>query len=205
MGSLAEKAAGVMSAREAKAEEAKKANREIDAANRKLNTALAQQRLAYSVGDRQTREAADQAVLNARIALREKVIEFGFKSSDTESRRISAEAARTSAGAAVTSANRRAGSDGINQQRLAIQQMKADPTYKGVEEALTNAQKALAVAPNNVALQEKLRRAQADANALMRKYGVESGGDSDLTAAPSAGAGAGAQVIRFDRSGNPIQ
>jgi hypothetical protein len=88
---------------------------------------------------------------------------------------------------------------------LAIQQMKADPTYKGVEEALTNAQKALAVAPNNVALQEKLRRAQADANALMRKYGVESGGDSDLTAAPSAGAGAGAQVIRFDRSGNPIQ
>jgi hypothetical protein len=111
MGSLAEKAAGVMSAREAKAEEAKKANREIDAANRKLNTALAQQRLAYSVGDRQTREAADQAVLNARIALREKVIEFGFKSSDTESRRISAEAARTSAGTAVTSAGQRALSD----------------------------------------------------------------------------------------------
>jgi len=108
MGSLAEKAAGVMSAREAKAEEAKKANREIDAANRKLNTALAQQRLAYSVGDRQTREAADQAVLNARIALREKVIEFGFKSSDTESRRISAEAARTSAGAAVTATGQRA-------------------------------------------------------------------------------------------------
>jgi hypothetical protein len=97
MGSLAEKAAGVMSAREAKAEEAKKANREIDAANRKLNTALAQQRLAYSVGDRQAREAADQAVLNARIALREKVIDFGFKSSDTESRRISAEAARAAA------------------------------------------------------------------------------------------------------------
>ena len=190
MGSLAEKAAGVMSAREAKAEEAKKANREIDAANRKLNTALAQQRLAYSVGDRQTREAADQAVLNARIALREKVIEFGFKSSDTESRRISAEAARAAA-------NRATSNDGTNQQRLAIQRMKADPGYKGVQEALLNAQKAAAAAPTNTALQEKLRKAQADAITLMRRYGVDRGEDPDLPT--------GAGTAPAERSGWTVQ
>lgn len=190
MGSLAEKAAGVMSAREAKAEEAKKLNREIDAANRKLNTALAQQRLAYSVGDRQTREAADQAVLNARIALREKVVQFGIQASDAESRRISAEAARAAA-------NRATSNDGTNQQRLAIQRMKADPGYKGVQEALLNAQKAAAAAPTNTALQEKLRKAQADAITLMRRYGVDRGEDPDLST--------GTETAPIDRSGWKVQ
>lgn len=78
--SLAEKAAGVTGAREAKAEEARKANREIDIANRRLNTALAQQRLAYASGDRKAKEDADVAVANARVALREKVIDFGLRS-----------------------------------------------------------------------------------------------------------------------------
>lgn len=178
MGSLAEKAAGVMTARETKAEEFRKLNREIDVANRRLNTALAQQRLAYARGDRQDQEAADTAVANAKLALGEKTIEFGLKAEDTESKRITAEAARTAAGQRGDAAD-------TNRKRLALQALKADPSYKAVQEALVNAQTAANAAPNNAALQGKLRRAQADAIALMRKHGVESGEDSDLNTGPS--------------------
>ena len=118
--SLAERAAGVMGARETKAEEAKKANREIDVANRRLNTALAQQRLAYASTDRKAREDADLAVANARVALREKVIDFGLKAQDTESRRITAEASRTAANQRGEFAGTRAEADRENRIRTAI-------------------------------------------------------------------------------------
>jgi hypothetical protein len=194
MSSLAEKAAGVMTARETKAEEFRKLNREIDVANRRLNTALAQQRLAYARGDRQDQEAADTAVANAKLALREKTIEFGLKAEDTESKRITAEAARTAAG------QRGAGTD-TNRQRLALQALKADPSYKAVQEALVNAQTAANAAPNNVALKTKLQKAQDDAIALMRKHGVES---EEEGAGPSAAPTAGAAVLKFDAQGNRI-
>jgi hypothetical protein len=214
MGSLAEKAAGVMSAREAKAEEAKKANREIDAANRKLNTALAQQRLAYSVGDRQTREAADQAVLNARIALREKVIDFGFKSSDTESRRISAEAARTSAGAAVTSAGQRALSDTFRKDKElgdAIQEAETKITNASMLQGprATEYIKADTATRESMLKEERLRyvltRAGMFASEAEIRQRMGAGAAPGAGAGAASGAGAGAQVIRFDRSGNPIQ
>jgi hypothetical protein len=73
-GSLARGAAGILEKREAKKAEAMKANREIDAANRKLRTAVAQQRLAYASGDRQAKQVADAAVAKARFELREKEI-----------------------------------------------------------------------------------------------------------------------------------
>jgi hypothetical protein len=214
MGSLAEKAAGVMSAREAKAEEAKKANREIDAANRKLNTALAQQRLAYSVGDRQAREAADQAVLNARIALREKVIDFGFKSSDTESRRISAEAARTSAGAAVTSAGQRALSDTFRKDKElgdAIQEAETKITNASMLQGprATEYIKADTATRESMLKEERLRyvltRAGMFASEAEIRQRMGAGAAPGAGAGAASGAGAGAQVIRFDRSGNPIQ
>jgi hypothetical protein len=66
-GSLARGAAGILEAREGRKREAQKLNREINAANRKLNTAVAQQRLAYATGDRQAKEAADRAVAQARF------------------------------------------------------------------------------------------------------------------------------------------
>lgn len=76
-GSLARGAAGILEKREAKKAEAMKANREIDAANRKLRTAVAQQRLAYASGDRQAKQVADAAVAKARFELREKEIAAG--------------------------------------------------------------------------------------------------------------------------------
>jgi hypothetical protein len=95
--SLAERAAGVASAREARAEEAKKTNREIDVANRRLNTALAQQRLAYASGDRKAQEDADLAVANARVALREKVVQFGLESRKVGAQERQARAAEAAA------------------------------------------------------------------------------------------------------------
>jgi len=78
-GSLARGAAGILEKREAKKVEAMKANREIDAANRKLRTAVAQQRLAYASNDRQAKQAADVAVAKATLELREKEIAAGQK------------------------------------------------------------------------------------------------------------------------------
>lgn len=78
------------------------------------------------------------------------------------------------AGAAETAARQRGAATDTNKQRLALQALRADPNYKAVQEALVNAQTAANAAPNNAALQAKLRKAQADAIALMRKHGVES-------------------------------
>ena len=105
--SLAEKAAGVTSAREAKAEEFRKLNREIDAVNRRLNTALAQQRLAYASGDQKAKEDADLAVLNARMALREKVTDLGFKSREVAAKEEGVEVERIKANAMRDSASYR--------------------------------------------------------------------------------------------------
>lgn len=104
MGSLAGKAAGVLTAREAKAEEFRKLNREIDTANRRLNTAIAAQRLAYSTNDRQAQQAADQAVMNAKMELRKAM----FESAKTERQLVVQEreagAKERQAEASVTSA-----------------------------------------------------------------------------------------------------
>jgi hypothetical protein len=79
-GSLARGAAGILEAREGRKREAQKLNREINAANRKLNTAVAQQRLAYATGDRQAKEAADRAVAQARFELRKLEVTTELKS-----------------------------------------------------------------------------------------------------------------------------
>lgn len=92
-GSLARGAAGILEKREAKKAEAKKANREIDAANRKLRTAVAQQRLAYASGDRQAKQVADAAVAKARFELREKEIAVGQRDRQIAAQERTAKAA----------------------------------------------------------------------------------------------------------------
>ena len=162
MGSLAEKAAGVLTAREAKAEEFRKLNREIDTANRRLNTALAQQRLAYATGDQKAKEEADQAVLNARVALRDKVIHFGFEAEKIEVQKRQAGAAERHAGAAETAARQR----GEARQELTARD-RANLRDKAIDNIAKDQQVPVAVARaraeaqrRNVAFDEKAFREQ---------------------------------------------
>ena len=131
--SLAERAAGVMGARETKAEEAKKANREIDVANRRLNTALAQQRLAYASGDRKAQEDADLAVANARVALREKVVQFGLESRKVGAQERQAGAAEIAASQRGEATENKAEADRANRIRTAISDaQKRNPIPPGL-------------------------------------------------------------------------
>ena len=131
--SLAERAAGVASAREARAEEAKKTNREIDVANRRLNTALAQQRLAYASGDRKAQEDADLAVANARVALREKVVQLGFESRKVGAQERQARAAEIAASQRGEATETKAEADRANRIRTAISDaQKRNPIPPGL-------------------------------------------------------------------------
>jgi hypothetical protein len=141
-GSLARGTAGILEKREAKKTEAMKANREIDAANRKLRTAVAQQQLAYASGDRQAKQAADAAVAKARYDLRVAEVKLGL-----ESRKVGAQ--ERTAGAAETSARTRAATSAGNvdfktdvEVRKAIAAaQKAHPIFPGVRDpAINNAQ-----------------------------------------------------------------
>jgi hypothetical protein len=124
-GSLARGAAGILEKREAKKTEAMKANREIDAANRKLRTAVAQQQLAYASGDRQAKQAADAAVAKARYDLRVAEVNLGLESRKVGAQETTARAAQTSA------ANRGAGTTTLNpQQRVAILKEATDIVEK---------------------------------------------------------------------------
>jgi hypothetical protein len=89
-GSLARGAAGILEAREGRKREAQKLNREINAANRKLNTAVAQQRLAYATGDRQAKEAADRAVAEARFEVRKLQVATELKSREVGAKEMAA-------------------------------------------------------------------------------------------------------------------
>lgn len=194
MGSLAEKAAGVLTAREAKAEEVKKLNREIDTANRRLNTALAQQRLAYATGDQKAKEEADRAVLNARVALREKVIQFGFEAEKIGVQKEQARAANRQAAAAETAAANRG-------QKPEITAAARTQLLRAAEKSVDEDAK-LIVELNKVtnpAQREQLRqqfiqqRYQASLSVLQGEV------------PPTASAPTGAQVLRFDAQGNPIR
>lgn len=209
MGSLAEKAAGVMTAREAKAEEFRKLNREIDIANRRLNTALAQQRLAYATSDRQAQEAADLAVANAKLALREKVIDFGLKSRTAVVQEREAGAKETAAGAAVTSAEA---------SKLQAGEAQKFREKKELGDAIQDAKKEI----NNQSMIAGPRRAEymrADEAGKAKmiedeqvKYVIERAGmfatEAEIRKQMKAGQGtapaAGTQILKFDKAGKPI-
>ena len=192
MGSLAEKAAGVLTAREAKAEEFRKLNREIDIANRKLNTAIAAQRLAYSTTDRQAQQAADLAVMNAKLELRKAMFELAKTERQLVVQEREAGAKETQAGASMRSAKAAEAAAALKpdlalaaQQREANASMKADPAYKAIQDELTNAATVLRAAPTNPQLIIRYQKAQQAAAALARKHGVVVG--EEAPAAPAAG------------------
>jgi hypothetical protein len=182
--SLAERAAGVASAREARAEEAKKTNREIDVANRRLNTALAQQRLAYASTDRKAQEDADLAVANARVALREKVVQFGL-----ESRKV---------GAAEAAANQRGEAIGTRadaQRDRQIRDVIADVQKRiPVPSALTGTARQRLIDQQIEQATQQLAPYNVSREEVLRYFGVAG------TATP-----VGTQVLRFDAQGNPIR
>ena len=176
-GSLARGAAGILEKREARKTEAMKANREIDAANRKLRTAVAQQRLAYASGDRQAQQAADAAVAKARFELREKEIAIAQRD-----RQIAAQ---------ETAASRPL--SGSSDEALVVkrmQAMRADGRFDGLSKAYEEAVKLLNIAPNNPRLQQRVRDAEAAINQLAQEYGVArmSPTSGQASAAPGASA-----------------
>jgi hypothetical protein len=176
-GSLARGAAGILEKREAKKAEAMKANREIDAANRKLRTAVAQQRLAYASGDRQAQQAADVAVAKARYDLRVAEVNLGL-----ESRKVGAQ--ETAARRPVSGTSE----ESVDLKRM--QAMRADGRYKGLSDRYADALKALEVAPNNPRAQQRVREAEAALNQLAQEYGVArmSPTSGQASAAPGASA-----------------
>ena len=190
MGSLAERAAGVMGAREAKAEEAKKANREIDIANRRLNTALAQQRLAYASTDRKAQEDADLAVANARVALREKVVQFGL-----ESRKVGAQ--ERQAGAAEIAANQRGGTrqELSPRDRANLRDKATDNVTKNPQTVLVITRAKAEAQRRGVSFDEQAFREQL----VEREYQALLAAAEGRAAAPTAAAD---RVIDFSSIGN---
>ena len=189
--SLAEKAAGVTGAREAKAEEVKKANREIDIANRRLNTALAQQRLAYASSDRKAKEDADVAVANARVALREKVIDFGLRSRQVGAQERQARAAEAAA-----------------QQRGEFAGTRADAQRdKQIRDVIADVQKRIPVpsALTGAARQRLIDQQIAEATQQLAPFGVSREQVMQYFGVAGVAAPAGTQVLRFDAQGNPIR
>jgi hypothetical protein len=157
-GSLARGAAGILEAREGRKREAQKLNREINAANRKLNTAVAQQRLAYATGDRQAKEAADRAVAQARFERRKLEV-----TTELKSREVGAEemAARQRGSTSDETANLRR-----------AQAMRADPQYGGIQKEFEEATRMAGLAPQSANAQARLARATAAVEALAQAYGV---------------------------------
>ena len=157
-GSLARGAAGILEAREGRKREAQKLNREINAANRKLNTAVAQQRLAYATGDRQAKEAADRAVAQARFERRKLEV-----TTELRSREVGAEemAARQRGSTSDETANLRR-----------AQAMRADPQYGGIQKEFEEATRMAGLAPQSANAQARLARATAAVEALAQAYGV---------------------------------
>jgi hypothetical protein len=174
-GSLARGAAGILEKREAKKTEAMKANREIDAANRKLRTAVAQQQLAYASGDRQAKQAADAAVAKARYDLRVAEVKLGL-----ESRKVGAQ--ETAARRPVSGTSE----ESVELKRMQI--MRQDPKYSGLAKEYEEAVKLLATAPSNLRAQQRVRNAEAALNQLAQEYGVArmSPTSGQASAAPGA-------------------
>jgi hypothetical protein len=187
-GSLARGAAGILEKREAKKSEAMKANREIDAANRKLNTAVAQQRLAYATGDRQARETADAAVAKARFELRKLEVQTGLDSRKVAAQEQNARAAETSARTRATPTTT------LNpQQRVAILREATDMVEKD-----TAVIRALAKERDPIK-QREIRNAaiQQQYRALLTAYGET---DTTSTTPGQATAAPGATLSAEDRA-----
>jgi hypothetical protein len=182
-GSLARGAAGILEKREAKKTEAMKANREIDAANRKLRTAVAQQQLAYASGDRQAKQAADAAVAKARYDLRVAEVKLGL-----ESRKVGAQ--ETAARRPVSGTSE----ESVDLKRM--QAMRADGRYKGLSDRYADALKTLEVAPNNPRAQQRFRDAEAALNQLAQEFGVARMGSTSGQASAAPGASADPLGIR---------
>lgn len=187
-GSLARGTAGILEKREAKKAEAMKANREIDAANRKLNTAVAQQRLAYATGDRQARETADAAVAKARFELRKLEVQTGLDSRKVAAQEQNARAAETSARTRATPTTT------LNpQQRVAILREATDMVEKD-----TAVIRALAKERDPIK-QREIRNAaiQQQYRALLTAYGET---DTTSTTPGQATAAPGATLSAEDRA-----
>jgi hypothetical protein len=174
-GSLARGAAGILEKREAKKTEAMKANREIDAANRKLRTAVAQQQLAYASGDRQAKQAADAAVAKARYDLRVAEVNLGL-----ESRKVGAQ--ETAARRPVSGTSE----ESVELKRMQI--MRQDPKYSGLAKEYEEAVKLLAIAPSNPKAQQRVQNAEAALNQLAQEYGVARMGSTSGQASAAPGA-----------------
>jgi hypothetical protein len=199
-GSLARGAAGILEKREAKKAEAMKANREIDAANRKLRTAVAQQRLAYATNNRQAQQAADAAVAKARYDLRAAEVNLGL-----ESRKVGAQ--ETTARAAQTSAANRPTAE----QRGQLTQEDLARIYGQVSKELRESD----------AIKAQIIRAKAQAsrtgapfneeaylqNLIQAEFEKRIGAQPGRTISPTSGqasAAPGATRLRFDSAGNLI-
>ena len=65
--------------------------------------------------------------------------------------------------------------------------MRSDPEYKRIQDELIIAGRLIQAAPNNPELIARYQKAQRDAAALQRKYGVIVG-EAPASAAPAAGA-----------------
>ncbi len=184
-----------------------------------LNQALAEKRVADMTGDVNQRREADRKVAEAELKvtdLRSGIQKERATEQDrAEQRRLTErgqnvqqQTAREQIAAQLQSAKigaaAREGKEGLAEQRLALQAMRADPNYAAIVKELTEAKK-LAGVSTSPTLQTRLRAAEKAARDLASSYGVTPGMMGMGGAGAPAPAGDATTRLRFDAQGNPIK
>lgn len=169
-------AAGKIRGEQGKAlEAAQKMSREEQNAIDQLNQALAEKRVADRSGDVDRQRQAAIAVEQAKANLADKRLgvhtQRATEADRAEQRKIAREQIAAQLQAARENAAAKESTASLAEQRLAIQAMRADPSYAGIVKELTDAKK-LAGVSNSPTFQARVRAAEAAARNLATAYGV---------------------------------